>query len=163
MKHASGALLVFTLCFFLLPGKAARAANALEGFDLGMTVEEAATVIGQNKLKQYYEDLDTPGKVSRSYEGNILSNDNGTLDLVFLNGKLAMITASLEGETPELQQHVAQKYDMLYAEYHKLYGDQTESLMPGTTDWILSDRVVTLLRGETKVAVIVMSRGNVGQ
>ncbi len=163
MKTVTGVLMFSLLCFFLLRGEAALAANALEGFDLGMTVEEAAKVISHNKLEQYYEDLDTPGKVSRSYEGHILNSDNGTLDLVFRNGKLSLITASLEGETPELQQQIAQKYTELNAEYHKLYGDQTESLMPGTTDWILPDRVLTLLRSETKVSVIIMSRGNVEQ
>ncbi len=138
-------------------------AEELEGFDLGMTIAAADKVVEQNGLSKYYEDASEKDKLRRSYEGTVLGM-GGTLDLVFLEGKLILVTAQLEGDSAEMQKHIDRKYAEVDAQHLKLHGDKTESVFPGMKDWVLPDRVITLYRdGSTKMFISVVSRGSQSQ
>ena len=120
--------------------------------------EEAAKVIELKRLTLYYENSEIPGRLSRSYKGNILGRDEGTLDLVFRDGRLILITATLKGTTPELQQSITNKHQELDGACRMLYGGPTESPGPGITEWHLQEVVVSLYKGDDKIFITAFNR-----
>ena len=158
MRAIGGLLTCFVLlCLWVSQSPAAPQAT-LENFTLGMSVEEAAKVIELKRLTVYYENSEIPGRLSRAYKGNILGRDEGTLDLVFRDGRLILITATLKGITPELQQSITKKHQELDSACRMLYGGPAESPGPGITEWHLQEVVVSLYKGDDKIFITAFNR-----
>ncbi len=156
------AAFLLALCLMAAPAWAAGGAT-LEGFDLGMGLDQGAKLAERNNLKLYYDEKEADGRVNRAYAGRILGMDNGDLSLLFKDGRLTMVTATLEADTPEGRRFIARKHKELDAEYRRLGGEQAEAVMPGLVDWVLPDRLLSVFKTDDdgKLVISITSRGNV--
>lgn len=156
------AAIFLALCLLAAPAWAAGGIS-LEGFDLGQSVEACAKMAEQKGLRLYFDDQQEGGRLNRAYAGRLMGMDNADLSLIFKDGQVTMVTVSLEDNSPEGRQFVVDKYKELDAEYRKLGAEEAEAILPGLTDWVMADRLLSLFKAgdDSKLVVSVTSRGNV--
>ena len=159
MKTA--AAFILALCLLAAPAWAAGNVD-LEGFDLGRNIEDCAGLAEQKGLQLYFDDQQEGGRLNRAYSGRLMGLDNADLSLIFKDGRVTMVTVSLEDNSPEGRQFIADKYKELDAEYRQLGGEELEQILPGLTDRVLPDRLLSLFKAgdDSKLVVSVTSRGN---